>query len=127
MVDWARLRAAATAALVHAYAPYSRYPVGAAGLTPDGEVLAAGNVENASIGLSLCAECGLVSMLRASGRDRFVAVACVDGDGRALAPCGRCRQVLWEHGGPDLLVDGTRLAELLPAHFGPEHLDRGGA
>ena len=128
MVDWAALRAAATAAMGHAYAPYSRFPVGAAGLADDGRIVAGCNVENASYGVTLCAECGLVSALIASGGGRLVAMSCVDGAGEPLMPCGRCRQLLWEHGGPECLVDHAdgplRVAELLPYAFGPDDLDR---
>lgn len=116
-VDWPRLRAAAAAVSRNAYAPYSEYPVGAAGLTDDGRLLTATNVENASYGLSLCAECGLVSALHATGGGSLVAVACVDAAGEPIMPCGRCRQLLHEHGGPNLLVNGQRLAELLPEPF----------
>ncbi len=121
-VDWAALEAAAVDACALAYAPYSRYPVGVAGLVDDGRVLTACNVENASYGLALCAECGLVSALHATGGGRLVAVACVDGQGEPLVPCGRCRQLLHEHGGPELLFNGRRLGELLPDAFGPDHL-----
>lgn len=121
-VDWPALRAAAVEAGRLAYAPYSNYPVGAAGLVDDGRVLTGCNVENASYGLALCAECGLVSALHATGGGRLVAVACVDGAGRPIVPCGRCRQLLHEHGGPDLLVNERPLRELLPDPFGPDHL-----
>ena len=116
-IDWDALFEAASAASRHAYVPYSDYPVGAAGLVDDGRVLTACNVENASYGLALCAECGLVSALHATGGGRFVAVACVDGQGDPLVPCGRCRQLLHEHGGPELLVNRRPLAELLPDPF----------
>jgi cytidine deaminase len=110
-----------------AYAPYSRFPVGAAGLVEDGRVVAGCNVENASYGVGLCAECGLVSALHASGGGRLVAVACVDAHGDSLMPCGRCRQLLWEHGGPELLLatpKGVRpMREVLPDAFGPEDLE----
>lgn len=96
--------------------------MGAAGLVDDGRVLTACNVENASYGLALCAECGLVSALHASGGGRLVAVICVDDAGELLVPCGRCRQLLHEHGGPELLVNERPLRELLPDAFGPEHL-----
>lgn len=126
-IDWAALRAAATAALEHAYVPYSRYPVGAAALVDDGRVVVGCNVENASYGLTLCAECGLISALHASGGGRLVAFTCVDGHGDVLAPCGRCRQLLSEHGGPSLLVEtaaGLRtMAEVLPGAFGPADLE----
>jgi len=123
-LDWEALRAQAIEASRRAYVPYSRYPVGVAGLVDDGRVLSACNVENASYGLSLCAECGLVSSLHATGGGRLVAVACVDGTGEPLVPCGRCRQLLHEHGGPELLCNGRPLGELLPNAFGPEHLER---
>ena len=129
-VDWDRLRAAAIAASRYAYAPYSGLPVGAAALVDDGRLVTGCNVENASYGLGLCAECGLVSALHASGGGRVVALVCVDGAGAILMPCGRCRQLLWEHGGPECLVD-TRsgvlpMSELLPQAFGPDDLARGG-
>jgi cytidine deaminase len=123
-IDWTALREAAVDACARAYVPYSGYPVGVAGLVDDGRVLTACNVENASYGLTLCAECGLVSALHASGGGRLVAVACVDGQGQPLVPCGRCRQLLHEHGGPELLFNERRLAELLPDAFGPDHVRR---
>jgi cytidine deaminase len=121
-VDWGALRAAAIDVCARAYVPYSRYPVGVAGLVDDGRVLTACNVENASYGVTLCAECGLVSALHATGGGRLVAVACVDGNGDPLVPCGRCRQLLHEHGGPELRFNERPLGELLPDAFGPEHL-----
>jgi cytidine deaminase len=125
-IDWTLLRTAAADVAGHAYAPYSRLRVGAAGLTGDGRVITGCNVENASFGLTLCAECGLVSALHAGAAGReppaLVAVAVVAGDGAPLLPCGRCRQLLLEAGGPELLVDTAGgpvpLAELLPASFG---------
>ena len=127
-IDWPRLRAAAADVAGRAYAPYSQLHVGAAGLTADGLVVTGCNVENASFGLTLCAECGLVSALHATpsasggAPPALVAVAVVAGDGDALLPCGRCRQLLLEAGGPELLVDTAGgpvpLAELLPAAFG---------
>jgi cytidine deaminase len=129
-VDWPALRAAATEAAAHAYAPYSRYRVGAAALVDDGRVVSGCNVENASYGLTLCAECGLVSDLHRSGGGRLVAVTCAAGplDG-ALgigSPCGRCRQLLFEAGGPGLLVDTidgvVSMDQLLPGAFGPDAL-----
>jgi cytidine deaminase len=128
-IDWPALRSAATDVAGRAYAPYSRLRVGAAGLTGHGTVITGCNVENASYGLTLCAECGLVSALHASpalapGREPpvLVAVAVVAGDGAPLLPCGRCRQLLLEAGGPGLIVDApggpVTLAELLPAAFG---------
>lgn len=129
-VDWPGLRAAATEAMRRAYAPYSRFPVGVAGLVDDGRVVVGCNVENASYGVGLCAECGLVSALHASGGGRLVAVACVDADGAALMPCGRCRQLLWEHGGPDCVLETPQgiapLREVLPQAFGAGDLDRVG-
>lgn len=126
-VDWEALRAAAAEAMRRAYAPYSSYPVGAAALVDDGRIVAGCNVENASYGLSLCAECGLVSALQLTGGGRLVAFTCVDGDERILMPCGRCRQLLYEHGGPNLLVElaaGVRpMSEILPDAFGPENLE----
>jgi len=121
IIDWPALRAAATAAAQRAYAPYSGLRVGAAGLAADGQVVTGCNVENSSYGLTLCAECGLVSALHASGAGPLRAVAVVAGDGQPLLPCGRCRQLLLEAGGPDLLVDTAEgpveLKVLLPAAF----------
>ena len=121
IIDWAGLRAAATAAAGRAYAPYSGLRVGAAGLAADGRVVTGCNVENASYGLTLCAECGLVSALHAAGAGALRAVAVVAGDGEPLLPCGRCRQLLLEAGGGDLLVDTAQgpveLKVLLPSAF----------
>ena len=121
MIDWPALRAAAAAAAANAYAPYSQLQVGAAGLAPDGRMVAGCNVENASYGLTLCAECGLVSALHAAGARSLVAVSVVAADGAPLVPCGRCRQLLLEAGGPGLLLDaqpGPReLGTLLPEAF----------
>ena len=137
IIDWPGLRAAATAAAERAYAPYSGLRVGAAGLAADGQVVTGCNVENASYGLTLCAECGLVSglhasgagALHASGAGPLQAVAVVAGDGQPLLPCGRCRQLLLEAGGGDLLVDTAEgpveLKVLLPAAFtGTDLADR---
>ena len=125
-IDWSVLRAAAEEVMTRAYVPYSHFPVGAAALVDDGRVIVGCNVENASYGLTLCAECALVSGLHVSGGGRLVAFTCVDGQGNALMPCGRCRQLLWEHGGADLLVDsvsGIRpMSEVLPDAFGPDDL-----
>jgi cytidine deaminase len=118
IIDWPALRQAATAAAASAYAPYSRLQVGAAGLTTDGRVIAGCNVENASFGLTLCAECGLVSALHASGGGHLSAVSVVAGDGAPLVPCGRCRQLLLEHGGPGLLLDGGAEAGGSPRELG---------
>jgi cytidine deaminase len=121
IIDWPTLRAAATAAAGRAYAPYSGLRVGAAALTASGQVVTGCNVENASYGLTLCAECGLVSALHAAGETRLLAVSVVAGDGEPLLPCGRCRQLLLEAGGGGLLVqtaDGpVELNVLLPAAF----------
>jgi cytidine deaminase len=125
-VDWEELRRAAVEASTHAYAPYSGLHVGAAAVTDDVRLLTGCNVENASYGLALCAECGLVSQLHASGGGRLVALACRSGAGELLMPCGRCRQLLWEHGGARLLVDTPRgvlsMADVLPDAFGPDDL-----
>ena len=127
-IDWNALKSAASVAMTSAYAPYSNFPVGVAGLVDDGRIVIGCNVENASYGLTLCAECGLVSSLLASGGGRLVAVYCVDAKGDALMPCGRCRQLLFEHGGPQLQVympTGIQsMSEILPGAFGPEHLTR---
>ena len=127
-IDWNVLRDRAIDAARGAYAPYSRFPVGAAALTDDHRVVVGCNVENVSYGLGLCAECAVVCALHSSGGGRLRAVAVVDGAGRPLMPCGRCRQVLLEHGGPELLVDHPggprRLADLLPDAFGPDDLAR---
>jgi len=125
-IDWEALRAAARDVMSRAYAPYSHFPVGAAALVDDGRVVVGCNVENASFGLTLCAECAVVSALHVSGGGRLVAFACVDAHGNALMPCGRCRQLLWEHGGPGLLVDTVSgikpMTEVLPDAFGPDDL-----
>ncbi len=120
-IDWDALRTAAVDAATHAYAPYSHFHVGAAGLVDDGRIVSGCNVENASYGLGLCAECGLVSALASSGGGRLVAVVTVAGDGQPVMPCGRCRQLLWEHGGPACVVDGdgtpTPMTQILPGAF----------
>jgi cytidine deaminase len=121
-VDWDLLLEAARRARLNAYAPYSHFSVGAAGLVDDGRVVSGCNVENASYGLSLCAECSMVSALHGSGGGRLVAVACVGPDGQPVAPCGRCRQILYEHAAPDAEVNRRRLADLLPDAFGPDDL-----
>lgn len=126
-IDWEELRSAAVAVMQRAYAPYSSFKVGAAGLVDDGRVVVGCNVENAAYGVGLCAECGLVSALHASGGGRLVAVVCVDQHGRPLMPCGRCRQILWENGGPDCLLETARglrpLSDVLPDAFGPDTLE----
>ncbi|MER6512651.1 cytidine deaminase [Nonomuraea sp. NPDC048881] len=127
-IDWDGLRAEAATAMRNAYAPYSKFPVGAAAVVDDGRIVTGCNVENASYGLGLCAECGLVSALQMSGGGRLVAFTCVDGHGELLMPCGRCRQLLYEFGGENLLVetvDGPkRMAQILPYAFGPDDLSR---
>lgn len=125
-IDWHALRAAARAATERSYAPYSKVRVGACALCDDGRTVTGSNVENASYGLTLCAECSLVSDLVRTGGGHLVAVSVVAGDGEPVAPCGRCRQLLYEHGGDGLLVDDGEgrpprtLASLLPAAFGPD-------
>lgn len=125
-VDWDALRREAVAMTHRAYAPYSGVLVGACAVTDDGRLVRGCNVENASYGLTLCAECSLVSDLAGTGGGRLTAVAIVAGDGAPIPPCGRCRQVLYEHGGAGLLVDGTdgpvTLGSLLPDAFGPDDL-----
>lgn len=127
-VDWPALREAARLAMSRAYAPYSGFPVGAAGLTDDGRIVVGCNVENASYGVGLCAECGLVSALHGTGGGRLVAVSVVRDDGSPVMPCGRCRQLLWEHGGPAMLLETVRgvlpMSEVLPDAFGPDDLEK---
>ncbi|WP_081618222.1 cytidine deaminase [Mycobacterium sp. 155] len=127
-IDWKVLRDKAISVSHAAYAPYSQFSVGAAALVDDDRIVAGCNVENVSYGLGLCAECAVVCALHSSGGGRLVALSCVGPDGALLMPCGRCRQVLLEHGGPGLLIDHPRgprrLAELLPDAFGPEDLAR---
>jgi cytidine deaminase len=126
--DWAVLRAAAQATRRRAYAPYSRFGVGAAGLVDDGRLVTGCNVENASYGVGLCAECGLVSSLHATGGGRLVAFTCVGPDDELLMPCGRCRQLLFEFGGPGMLIETPAgvltLDQVLPQAFGPADLSR---
>lgn len=129
-VDWGALRAEATTVMRRAYAPYSRFKVGAAGLVDDGRIVAGCNVENAAYGVGLCAECGLVSALHATGGGSLVAVICVDQHGGVLMPCGRCRQLLWENGSPNTLLQTPegilQMRDVLPQAFGPQDLiDRG--
>jgi cytidine deaminase len=126
VADWAALRDAAVRAASTAYCSYSGLRVGAAAECDDGRVVTGCNVENASYGLGLCAECTLVGQLRLTGGGRLVAVACRSGTGELLMPCGRCRQVLYEFGGPTCLLDTPRgplpLSEVLPDAFGPDDL-----
>jgi cytidine deaminase len=125
-VDWDALLQAAREAMARAYVPYSKYPVGAAALTEDGRIVSGCNIENASYGLTLCAECSLVSQLHMTGGGRLAAFSCVDGEGNVLMPCGRCRQLLYEFRAPGMVlltVSGVRtMAEVLPDAFGPENL-----
>lgn len=127
IAPWPELRDRAVAAAARAYAPYSGYRVGAAALTADGRILTGCNVENAGYGVTLCAECGLVSELVISGGGRLTHFVCVNGAGTVIMPCGRCRQLLHEHGGPTLELWTVRglqtLAEVLPDAFGPEALE----
>ncbi len=126
VIDWPALRAAAADAATHSYSPYSHFRVGAAALVDDGRIITGANIENASYGLALCAECSLVSALHMGGGGHLVAVVTVAGDGLPVMPCGRCRQLLWEHGGAECLVDGDGTArpmsEVLPGAFGAEHM-----
>lgn len=127
-IPWNELREQARHATSTAYAPYSRVTVGACAITTDGRFVVGANVENASYGLTLCAECSLVGDLARVGGGRLRAVSIVAGDGQPIAPCGRCRQVLYEHGGNELLIDAsegeepTPLVQLLPGAFGPEDI-----
>ena len=127
--DWEGLKAEAVAAMRRAYAPYSHFPVGAAAVVDDGRVVTGCNVENAAYGVTLCAECGVVSELHITGGGRLTHFVCVDKAGSVIMPCGRCRQLLWENGGAELLlwtVSGVRpMTEVLPDAFGPEDLDHG--
>ena len=127
-MDWELLTAEAVAVAERAYAPYSRFPVGAAAEVDDGRVVVGCNVENAAYGVVLCAECGLVSQLHASGGGRLTHFVCVNGAEEVIMPCGRCRQLLFEHGGRDLLVwtvSGVKpMSEVLPDAFGPDDLER---
>ena len=125
-IDWEVLREKAVAAMQQAYVPYSHFPVGVAALVDDGRIVTGCNVENASYGLTLCAECGLVSSLIATGGGRLIAFACVDINGAPLMPCGRCRQLLQEQGGSQLQLmtdQGVKtLSQLLPLAFGPDEI-----
>ena len=126
-LPWDELRARAVDVSTRAYVPYSRYPVGAAALVDDGRIVVGCNVENAGYGVTLCAECGLVSDLVAGGGGRLVAFVCVNAEGELITPCGRCRQLLWEHGGAALQVWSpggvVAMSELLPQAFGPDALE----
>jgi cytidine deaminase len=126
--NWDDLRSRAVEVMRRAYVPYSHYPVGAAALVDDGRVVVGCNVENAGYGVTLCAECGLVSSLHATGGGRLTHFVCVNGSGEVIMPCGRCRQLLWENGGPELQVMTVRgvrpMTEVLPDAFGPEDLEK---
>lgn len=126
-IDWNKLTAAAYEAMHNSYSPYSNYPVGAAALVDDGRIITGANVENASYGLGLCAECSMISELFRTGGGRLVAFACVNGQGETIMPCGRCRQLLNEHAAPEMLlqtVSGIKtMAEVLPDAFGREDLN----
>lgn len=126
-IDWAKLRQAAVDAMQCAYAPYSKFPVGAAALVDDGRIITGCNVENASYGVGLCAECALVGQLHLSGGGKLVAFDCVDGNGNTLMPCGRCRQLLFEASAPGMVlntVSGMKtIEEVLPDAFGPRTLE----
>ena len=130
--NWAALREAANVAMKKAYVPYSKFPVGAAALTDDGRIVSGCNVENASYGLTLCAECSLVSELAMSasagaGPAKLVALTCVDGHGNILMPCGRCRQLLFEHSAKGMVLETVSgfktIDEVIPDAFGPRDLD----
>ena len=127
-INWELLNREANTVMHQAYVPYSKFPVGVAALVDDGRIVTGCNVENASYGLTLCAECGLVSSLIATGGGRLVAFTCVDIKGNYLMPCGRCRQLLQEHGGSGLQImtdTGVKLlSELLPWAFGPEEIEQ---
>jgi cytidine deaminase len=126
-IDWDALREHARAAMQKAYAPYSNFPVGAAALTTSGQIVTGCNVENASYGLGLCAECSLVSALTMQQAGKLVAFTCCDKNGDVLMPCGRCRQLLFEHSAPELVLDTVSgfktIAEVLPDAFGPNDLN----
>ena len=126
-IDWDALRTAAKAAMANAYAPYSNFPVGAAAFTEDGRLVSGCNVENASYGVGLCAECSLVSALTMSGGGKLVAFTCCDGNGDVLMPCGRCRQLLYEHSAPGMVLETVSgfktIEEVLPDAFGPRELE----
>ena len=127
-IDWENLTQQAIDVLPKSYSPYSKFPVGAAAICDDGRIITGVNVENASYGLGLCAECSLVSELFRTGGGQLVAFACVDGQGNPLMPCGRCRQLLYEHSAEGMLlqtVSGIKtINEVLPDAFGPKDLSR---
>jgi len=126
-INWDELRNIATGAMRRAYAPYSNFPVGAAAIVDDGRTVSGCNVENASYGVGLCAECSLVSNLAMTGGGKLVAFICVDGKGEVLMPCGRCRQLLYEHSAPGMILDTVSglktIDQVLPDAFGPRQLE----
>lgn len=126
-IDWSALKSAAIEAMKRAYAPYSNFPVGAAAVVDDGRIVSGCNVENASYGVGLCAECSLVSNLAMTGGGKLVAFVCVDGKGDVLMPCGRCRQLLFEHSAPGMVLDTVSglktIDHVLPDAFGPRQLE----
>ena len=128
MINWEQLRSEAIDAMKKSYSPYSKFPVGVAGLVNDGRIVSGCNVENASYGLTLCAECSMISNLAMTGGGRIQAVVCVDKNGDLLSPCGRCRQLLFEHGGNELQLltpDGPQpMSVILPWGFGPDDLPK---
>lgn len=127
-IDFDCLLAEARRMTTLAYVPYSGYPVGAAALTDDGRTVSGCNVENAGYGVTLCAECGLVSELAKTGGGQLVAFVCVNALGEVIMPCGRCRQLLHEHAAPELMIrtpEGDLPWEaVLPQGFGPRDLQR---
>lgn len=126
-VDWDALRVVAVEAMGKAYVPYSKFPVGAAAIVDDGRIVSGCNIENASYGITLCAECSMTSDLIMGGGGRLVAFTCVDGNGNVLMPCGRCRQLLFEHSAEGMLletVSGVRtIDQVIPDAFGPRQLE----
>jgi cytidine deaminase len=128
-INWEQLKQAAVNAMKSAYAPYSHFPVGAAALVDDGRIVSGCNVENASYGVGLCAECGLISNLAMTGGGKLIAFYCVDGNSSILMPCGRCRQLLFEHSAAGMLLQTSSgiktIEEVLPDAFGPRDLEEG--
>lgn len=126
-INWDALRAAAVEAMKKSYSPYSNFAVGAAALTTDGRVVSGCNIENASYGVTLCAECSLVSDLLMTGGGKLIAFTCVDANSNVLMPCGRCRQLLVEHAAPGMILEtisGMKsMAEVLPDAFTREELE----
>jgi cytidine deaminase len=126
-IDWDALKNAAVSAMRNAYAPYSNFPVGAAALVDDGRIVSGCNVENASYGVGLCAECSLVSQLAMTGGGKLVGFSCVDGNEDVLMPCGRCRQLLYEHSAPGMMLQTVSglmtIDQVLPDAFGPRQLE----